>query len=148
MEVPWDVREMLEPNERVLWCGKPLRSPFVLKRIGLAFIAIPWLIIPLIVIGTISPRALFELPILIFFTFWYGILGLIVFGTPVYSFLVWKNIYYILTNKRIIVRKGLVGIDYDILSLDSIRQVNVNVGFWDRKYGTGTLVIQAIGYNQ
>ncbi len=145
MEVPQDIREMLEPGERILWCDKPMRTPFVRKSIGLVFIGIPWLIFPLIIIEMTSIKILFEPPILLFFIFWYGILGFIFFGTPIYSSLAWKNIYYVLTNKRIIIRKGLVGIDYDILSLDAVQQVNVNVGFWDRKYGTGTLIIQAMG---
>ncbi|MET1159726.1 MAG: PH domain-containing protein [Thermoprotei archaeon] len=55
-----------------------------------------------------------------------------------------ENLYYVLTNKRIIIKKGLVGIDYDVLDLDSIRQVNVDVGFWDKKYGAGTPTIQAM----
>jgi len=145
MEIPQDVREMLEPDERILWCGKPLRTPFMLRRIGFIFIGIPWLIFPLIILGATSMKILSEPPVLLFFVFWYGILGFIFFGTPIYSSLVWKNIYYVLTNKRIIIRKGLVGIDYDTLNLDLIQQVNVNVGFWDKKYGTGTLTIQAIG---
>jgi len=31
--------------------------------------------------------------------------------------------------KRIIVRKGIVGIDYDMLDLENIQQVNINIGF-------------------
>ncbi|WFO75754.1 PH domain-containing protein [Desulfurococcaceae archaeon MEX13E-LK6-19] len=145
MEIPQDIKEMLEPDEKILWCDKPLRAPFVRRSIGLVFIGIPWLVFPLIIIGMASTKFLFEPPVLLFLIFWYGILGFIFFWTPIYSSLVWKNIYYVLTNKRIIIRKGLVGIDYDVLNLDAIQQVNVNVGFWDRKYGTGTLTIQAIG---
>jgi len=39
----------------------------------------------------------------------------------------------------------LIGIDYDILDLENVQQVNVDVGFWDRLYGTGTIIIQSIG---
>jgi len=67
------------------------------------------------------------------------------FGAPIYAILVWKNIFYVLTDRRIVVRKGLIGIDYDVLGLDMIRQVNINVGLWDKIYRTGTLTIQAIG---
>lgn len=38
-----------------------------------------------------------------------------------------------------------MGIDYDTLNLDLVQQVNLNVGFWDKKYGIGTLIIQATG---
>lgn len=46
---------------------------------------------------------------------------------PLYDYIAWKNIWYVLTNKRIIVRKGVIGIDYDMLELENIQQVNVNV---------------------
>ena len=50
-----------------------------------------------------------------------------------------------MTDRRVIVRKGVVGIDYDALSLDLVQQVNVDVGFWDQRYGTGTLTVRAVG---
>ncbi|RLE63155.1 MAG: hypothetical protein DRJ47_09720 [Thermoprotei archaeon] len=83
--------------------------------------------------------------ILLFFCFWYGIGILVFFAVSIYAILVWKNMFYLLTDRRIMVRRGLIGIDYDVLGLDMIQQVNTEVGFWDKMYGTGTLTIQAMG---
>jgi len=52
---------------------------------------------------------------------------------------------YMLTNKRIIIRRGVIGIDYDILNVENIQQVILNVGFWDKIFGTGTLTVYSIG---
>ncbi len=145
MKIPQDIRETLEPDESVIWSDKPLRTPFILKGIVFAIIGIPWIALPLIIIIKASPKILLNPEILLFMIFWYGISILVFFASPLYSLLVWKNVYYVLTNRRLIVRKGLVGIDYDTLNLDLIQQVNLNVGFWDKKYGTGTLIVQATG---
>ena len=77
--------------------------------------------------------------------FWYGFLFFIVFTIIVYPILVWRNLFYVLTEKRVIIRKGIIGIDFDILKLELIQQINVNVGIIDRAYGTGSLIIQAMG---
>ncbi len=109
MEVPQDVVEMLESDEKILWCDKPLRAHYVLKAILITLIGIPWLIFPilfiLLALYSSSPPPVIAL--LLVFTIWFGIFGLIFFGYPIYLALVWKNIYYILTNKRLIIRGGL-----------------------------------------
>ena len=143
VELPVDVKEMLEPGEEVVWVGKPVRKPFVLKAALPLLLFTPFIIGPLILLAA-APQA-FGGPIpLLFFLFWYGSLSFVALA-PLYNLLVWKNVFYILTNRRVIVRKGLIGIDYDILDLENVQQVNVDVGFWDRLYGTGTIIIQSIG---
>ncbi len=63
----------------------------------------------------------------------------------IYPFLVWRNVYYIITDKRLIVRKGVVGTDYDILDLEYIQHVSIGRGFRDKVYNTASLRIKAIG---
>jgi len=52
-----------------------------------------------------------------------------------------KNRYYAYTNKRIIIRTGVFGIDYKGLDLKAIDAVNVYVSFFDKivKRNTGSL---------
>ena len=145
MEIPQDLKEMLELGERILWYDKPHRTPFILKNAGFSILGIPLLAFPIVMLGSSFPKVILEPPVLLFFSFWYGIIVFVFFGAPIYAILVWKNIFYVLTDRRIVVRKGLIGIDYDVLGLDMIRQVNINVGLWDKIYRTGTLTIQAIG---
>ena len=53
----------------------------------------------------------------------------------------YKNRYYAYTNKRIIIRTGVFGIDYKGLDLIAIDAVNVYVSFFDKivKKNTGSL---------
>ena len=142
--LPKDVRRMLEPGERVVWFGKPLRAPFLLKSLSTVIMAIPVLVMPLPFLMA-APQVLTHAPVVAFFALWYGFAAFIGLGPLIYNALVWKNLYYVVTDRRIIIRKGVVGIDYDALSLDLVQQVNVDVGFWDQRYGTGTLTIRAVG---
>lgn len=49
-----------------------------------------------------------------------------------FSFLSYKNTYYAYTNKRIIIRKGIFGVDYKSLDMSMIGAVTVNVSLLDK----------------
>lgn len=51
-----------------------------------------------------------------------------------------KNVYYAYTNKRLIVRKGIFGNNYDSLEYKDITSTSVKVGFFDRRSKTENLV--------
>ena len=52
----------------------------------------------------------------------------------------YKNLYYAYTNKRLIVRKGTIGIDYKTLDYKFISSTSVDVGLLDKgKTKTGSL---------
>ena len=53
----------------------------------------------------------------------------------------YKNTYYAYTNKRVIIRKGIIGVDYKSLDMDMIGAVTVNVGILDKLVhkNTGTI---------
>ena len=56
--------------------------------------------------------------------------------------LMYKKTYYIVTNKKIVIRTGIIGIDYKTLDIDFIGSVNVNVNLYDKMMGknvTGTI---------
>ena len=51
----------------------------------------------------------------------------------------YNNTYYAYTNKRLIVRSGIFGVDYRSLEYKDITSTTVNVGFLDKKTKTGSL---------
>ena len=53
----------------------------------------------------------------------------------------YKNLYYCYTNKRLIVRSGIIGVDYRTLDFKFITASEVDVGLLDKlgKSKTGTL---------
>ena len=46
--------------------------------------------------------------------------------------LCYKNTYYAYTNKRVIIRKGIIGVDYKSLDMSMIGAVTVNVSILDK----------------
>ena len=57
----------------------------------------------------------------------------------------YKNLYYAYTNKRLIVRSGIIGVDYHSLEYKDISATSVNVDFLDksRKGTTGTIYFKS-----
>ena len=53
----------------------------------------------------------------------------------------YKNLYYAYSNKRIIIRSGIFGVDYRTLDMSMVGAVNVSVSLLDKilKKNTGTL---------
>jgi len=143
MKLPEDLLRMIEEDERVLWSGRPEFKPFILKSMGVAIVPILFIVF----FGSffLYLKIPFVLPVLIFMIFWFGILGIVLLKSILYPPLLWRNLYYVITNKRILVRKGVVGIDYDILSLEYVRRAYIDRGLWDKIYNTGTIVVEAIG---
>lgn len=138
--IPDDLVRLILECERVVWVGRSAFKPFILKNLAGLIIPVVFLLIPIPFIGVYM-----NLFTLLFFLLWYCAVGFSVFNFSVYPILLWRNLYYVLTDRRIIVRKGVIGIDYDILDLEYVQQVNLERGIWDRLYGTGTIVVQAIG---
>ncbi len=144
--IPDDLTELILEGERIVWVSRSAFKPFILKNLAGLVVPVVFLLIPIPFMGMfyIPPPhiTIFMLP---FFILWYCIVGFAVFNFSAYPILLWRNLYYVLTDRRIIVRKGVIGIDYDILDLEYVQQVNLERGIWDRIYGTGTIVVQAIG---
>lgn len=54
----------------------------------------------------------------------------------------YKNIEYVFTSKRIIIRTGLIGIDFKSIYYEEVQTVTVKVGLLDRIFKVGDLYIQ------
>jgi len=143
--LPSDVLGILEDREEVVWHGKPVRKPFLLKSMSLLFPALFIVVMSVPFLMVVPANVFLQPPVLGFFSLRFGFAFLIALGPFIYNALVWKNLYYVVTDRRIIIRKGVIGIDYDYLDLDLVQQVKVDVGFWDKIYGTATLTILAVG---
>ncbi|RLE58002.1 MAG: hypothetical protein DRJ40_02010 [Thermoprotei archaeon] len=146
MEVPEDVYRILMPEERIAWFSRPVPKVYLVQALPLTIFTIGFAVFTLaIVLSTAGPKVFRQPAAMIFFSIWFGLLALIGLLTPIARALECKNAMYIMTNRRLIKRKGVVGIDYDMIDLASITDVRINVGFWDRIYGTGTVIVKGIG---
>ena len=166
-----ELEKVLDKDEKVFWEGQPKFWPFVLGGGSVAFIfGIIWMaflvpfFIPLIFAGTATSamtingvpiKGMDSMALIMFVLFGGGcmllpflIIGLgMMFGVPVYQFLVYKNMYYAITNKRVIVQGGVVGRDFQFIDFDQITNAEVNVGFWDKLVGknSGSILLSSAG---
>jgi membrane protein YdbS with pleckstrin-like domain len=146
-----EIDKVLNQDEKILWEGKPNFWPFYMSGVigGMSFGAL-WMVflIPFIVPaltslksgGTFFGLAFFAMP-----HFWIGIF--LLFGTPIVRYLQYLNIYYAITDKRVILQKGIIGRDFEIADYDQITNAQVVVGFFDKIFGdnSGSIDIATAG---
>lgn len=143
------VEDILAPGESILVRFKPDKKTYVLESIfkGLP-LALVWggfdaFFIYMIISQNVAKEiGMWFIPFMIFF---FGI-HLI----PVWLFIYrlikklagYKNLEYVFTDKRIIIRSGLIGVDFKYIYYEEIQSVIVKVGIFDRLFKVGDLYIQ------
>ena len=143
------VEDILNKDEEVLLRLRPERKVYIAEAFlkGLP-IALLWGgIDALIIYMIVSNGALSEIGFAVGFIFGFFIIHLI----PVWLYLgqvikrVWgyKNLSYTFTDKRIIIRSGLIGIDFRFIYYSDIASVDVKVGLLDRMFKVGDLYIKS-----
>lgn len=126
--------QILNKNEKILWEGKPNFGPFVAKSL----IAVPFGFLFLmfslfwtgmtVVSGAPFFFSLFGSPFIL--------LGLLIMiEPPLYALLVYQYVYYVITDKRVLIQGGLIGRDFKIVDFDKIQNAEVNVGLFDKMFG-------------
>ena len=139
-----EFNKVLDANEKVLWEGKPQFLPYLLSvapfmLFGFVFMVFSgFIVFPLIIkTGTLWP--------LLIPHFWIGFV--IFFGAPLYSVLVYKYLYYIITDKRIIFQSGLIGRDFKMVDYNQVTNAEVNVGVLDKLFGknSGSILVSSAG---
>jgi len=138
-----ELDKVLDQNEKVFWEGKPKFWPFFLGGFAGAIFGIFFLVIGgiFVVQGIASGNYFF----ILLPHFWIGV-GF-VFGVPIYKALVYKHTYYAITNKRVLLQKGLIGRDFEMVDFDQITNAEVNVGLLDILFGrkSGSILISTAG---
>jgi membrane protein YdbS with pleckstrin-like domain len=134
-----EILTVLEPKEEIVWQG-------LVSRKIIAFN----LVISLLIIAVISFLIFSQgivnykfdnMPKIISGTtlgFIIIIIGIIV---SVINFLFDYVKKYIVTNKRVLIRSGLIGTDFNSIYLTEVKTVNVNVGLIDKIFSVGTINI-------
>lgn len=144
------IEDVLTSDEKILVRLKPSSRVFKLEAIftGLP-LALVWggfdtfFIIMMVITGAFNEMGPLFIPMIIFF--------FAIHLIPVWLFIAriitriagYKNIDYAFTNKRIIVRAGLIGIDFKSIYYSEITGVNVKVGIFDRIFKVGDIYVTA-----
>ncbi len=142
------IEDILDVDESVLLRLKPKKSAYIFNStLRMLPIAIIWLLFDGFFIGAMlfnassMPGYIWFIIVPFFavhlFPVWMWIGGIVraVAG--------WKNIEYVFTEKRIILRSGVVGIDFVNIYYSDIKGVNLRVGIIDRMFKVGDIYISA-----
>ena len=144
-----DIQAMLAPNETIELVTRPNKVRWLIidnvaKTITLLFFGAIFFTVGLLILkGVIIPvdSEATKMPAIMFMVFG-GIPILLAVCGLISRFARYKNIAYIVTDNRLIIRSGLLGVDYQEIRRDSILSINVNVTPFDKimKPNTGTLI--------
>ncbi len=131
--------QILDKDEKVVEILKPNKTKFFVKVFLVSFISLLLVIgiftfyftIPLIV-GESTSFAWLAIPI--------GILLILELLVMIFACMWYKKTFYAYTNKRIVIRTGIIGVDFKSLDIKMIGAVEVYVSLLDKIVGnTGTL---------
>ncbi len=144
-----EIKDILSPDEEVLLTLKPDRKVYIAESIlkGLPF-ALLWggidafIIFTMIVSGAFSEMGT-TIGIIIGFFLIHLIPVWLYVAQVVKRVIGYKNLSYAFTDKRIIVRSGIVGIDFKFIYYTEIDSVNVKVGILDRLFKVGDLYVRS-----
>ena len=137
------IREMMDSNEYSIWEGKPEKITYIIGNPVMYIVALVWGAFDFGFIslmfgagpGIGGGFGLFLIPffLLHLMPVWIAI------GGPIYRFVNWNYIQYVLTDKRIYIQSGIIGRDINIVEFTDISEPEVNVGLIEKLRGCGTI---------
>ena len=146
-----DVKAILDEGEHIVVSIKPNKKRFVTLNILLIFFITGIPMIPSFLIGLLSAIDVIRVTDESGNKDWVLPIGLFVFAgvalIMALSFVIvgsvrYTKTLYIVTNKRLMVRSGFIGVDYKSLQLEDVSASAVRVGLLDKfcHPNTGTLI--------
>lgn len=139
-----EIYNILNDNENVIYELKPKKSAYCLNKImRLLPVALIWLAFDgffLFIVFSAGAEIPKEMIIFLFIFFAFHLMPVwFCLSDVITSIARWKNEIYLITDKRIIIQHGLIGIDYISLFYTDIESVNINIGLIDRIFGVGDI---------
>ena len=139
-----DIDGQLMPDESIIWKGVPKKSAFIINSsITMMPFALLWLAFDGFFISTIFATE--GIDGMGFFFIGFFALHLMPVWIWLYNVITaygrWKNTAYAVTNRRIIIRNGLIGYQYNSIYYTDISNVSLHVGVIDRMLGVGDVRI-------
>lgn len=127
----------LAPGEYILWKGKPKKSAYIAdKALSLMPIAIIWIIFDFNFLRMAGGNGMLLIFLAVhMFPVWLWI------GSAVTSVIQWRNEDYFLTNKRVIIRKGVMNPNRSSVFLRDVHTLDIHYGLLDRMFGSGDIYI-------
>lgn len=144
-----EIEDILGLGEEVLLRLKPEKGIYIIEAflVGLP-IALLWAAFDAFAIWMMVSHGVFNeikfmIPIIIIFFALHLIPVWIYIANMIKRVAGYKNITYAFTDRRIIIRSGIIGIDFKYIYYTDIDSVNVKVGLLDRMFKVGDLYIKS-----
>jgi len=139
-----DFESVTEPGETILWRGKPVFWPFVLHAVPMLVFGAAWGVFDAALLSKafVAAQGNFDLFLLAFAV----IHGFPAWGSLLYAaylVLVHRNTVYAYSDRRLLLRSGVVGTRLKSIDYGRIRELDVTVGIFERLYGVGTVRVHA-----
>lgn len=138
-----NLKDVILDDENIIWEGKPKKSAFIINKGLIMFpFAMLWLAFDSIfILGFMQAE---EKP-MISIVFMIGFFALhlmpvwIWLGNVLTASKRWKNTRYVVTDKRILIQSGFIGIDFKTLYYKDINNVKLSVGIIDKLLNVGDI---------
>ncbi|MDE1170599.1 MAG: PH domain-containing protein [Verrucomicrobium sp.] len=135
-----DFSKIIDEKEEVLWTGAPTALPFLLQGVPFLLIGLAWGAFDYFgfirhMSGGTGAMAGAAIPFfaLHLFPCWGSI------GYMAWLCLVVGNVRYAFTNRRLLIRSGVFGIDFKALDYDRIQELDVTVNPVEKILGVGSI---------
>lgn len=144
-----EISAILEDNENVVWEWKQdLKTTIISAVFAVGILFIIWWIFSTLWNGEVGSCEINGRPgtpeecarILNWIASGAYLLGLI---APIGAYLYYRVTVYVITNKRVIIKSGLIGADMRSIFFEKIKSTFVNVGILGKIFGTGTIMIDS-----
>ena len=127
-------RSIIDPNETILWKGKPDKKAYVLPALKgslVLFLGLGFLTLILILEASLlESQAIIVIPFVFAF---------VMLLPPLWQLRKYPTKDYIITNQRLIIQRGFVEPDEFIINLDEIKEVLVKISSFDKRLSTGSI---------
>ncbi|MEI8339778.1 MAG: PH domain-containing protein [bacterium] len=140
--------ELINTDEKNLWTGSPKFWPFLFNKTFSLFVFVLGWIIAFILIVYFQDKTVFAKPELIKSILpWlapsFGFIIIFLILNIIYTAIVFFFTKYTITDKKVIIQKGIISKKVIMLDFDKITNSEVQVGLFDRLCGgtTGSILI-------
>ena len=131
------IAEVVNTDEHVLWEGRPAVLPFFASSLLSVLLGIP-LFVGILRSLAGNPPGPSTRVFAVLFLGPFLLVGLVLaVGFPLYRLLVYLNLSYAITNKRVLLQSGIIAKDIVMLDFDQTSNASVEIGFLDVFLGFG-----------
>lgn len=140
------IESLVGEDEKILWKGKPYRKSFILNAFfKMFFIILIWLLFDaafMTVLFVFVPSIPWWMILIVCIFFLFHLLPVWIWITNIVTASRRQKLEeYAFTDKRIIIKKGLIGANLQSINYSSITSVNIRIGLIERLCKVGDIYI-------